>query len=137
MDQNKTAELHGTPISASPRIASDGSELDVDRSAFDSLAAEIGRADALQTFSVFFNETENRLKRLRELSCDEDRNAIAHEAHALKGSAASFGLRKVSDLARTLEQNARSITSNYYDAALRGLETSYAAAYERFAELVA
>jgi len=135
MAHDETAELRDMPISASPLLAPDGSELDVDVSAFESLVEEIGREDTLQTFSIFFEEATNRLKRMRTLSCGEDRNAIQQDAHGLKGTAANFGLRQVSALAAKLEQNARSITPENYEAALRGLETSYAAACERFAEI--
>jgi HPt (histidine-containing phosphotransfer) domain-containing protein len=137
MDQSKTAEPGGMPFSVSPGIAPDCSAPDLDRSAFDILGEELGRADTLQTFSVFFKEAESRLKRLRELSCDKDGDSIKHEAHALKGSAGNFGFLKVSDLARALEQNAHSIVSADYQAVLRDLETSYAAACECFGKLIA
>jgi len=137
MDQSKTAESSATPFSASPGVAADCPAPDFDRSAFDILADELGRADTLQTFSVFFTEAENRLKRLRELSGDKDADTIKHEAHALKGSAGNFGLMKVSDLARALEQNACSIASSDYQVVLCDLETSYAAACACFSRLIA
>jgi HPt (histidine-containing phosphotransfer) domain-containing protein len=137
MDQGKTAEPSAILSSVSPGAAADCPAPDFDRSAFDILAEELGRADTLQTFSVFFNEAENRLKRLRELSGDKDGDSIKHEAHALKGSAGNFGFMKVSDLARALEQNARSITSSDYRAVLCDLETSYAAACACFNKLIA
>jgi HPt (histidine-containing phosphotransfer) domain-containing protein len=137
MHDDETTWPHGMAMSVSPRIAPDGSEMDLDRSAFDNLVTEIGREDTLQTFSVFFNEADNRLRRLRELSCDKHSDAIEREAHALKGSAGNFGLRQVAELASMLERDARSITPGHYEAALRGLETSYAAACEHFAALAA
>ena len=123
------------PIAASPQLAPDGSELDVDMSTFGNLVEEIGREDTLQTFSIFFEETTDRLKRMRTLSCGQDRNAIRQDAHGLKGTAANFGLRQVSALAAKLEQDAGSITPENYEAALRRLETSYAAACDRFTEM--
>jgi len=137
MDQSKTAEPSATIFPTSADAAADCPAPDFDRSAFDILAEELGRTDTLQTFSVFFNEAENRLKRLRELSGDKDADTIKHEAHALKGSAGNFGLMRVSDLARALEQNACSITSGDYRAVLRDLETSYAAACACFSKLIA
>jgi HPt (histidine-containing phosphotransfer) domain-containing protein len=135
MAHDETAELRDMPISASPQLAPNGSELDVDVSTFGNLVEEIGREDTLQTFSTFFEETTSRLKRMRTLSCGEDRNAIRQDAHGLKGTAANFGFRQVSALAAKLEQDAGSITPENYGAALRGLETSYAAACDRFAEM--
>lgn len=137
MAQDETTELRDMPMAGSPQLTPDGSELDFDMSAFDNLVEEIGREDTLQTFSIFFEEETNRLKRMRTLSCGEHRSAIQQDAHGLKGTAANFGLRQVSALAAKLEQDARTITPDDYAAALRGLETSYATAHERFAELCA
>src|SRR5271156_4937058 len=119
MAHDEMAELRDVPISASLQLAPDGSELDVDMSTFGNLAEEIGKEDTLQTFSIFFEETTNRLKRMRTLSCDEDRNAIRQDAHGLKGTAANFGLRQVSALAAKLEQDAGNITPENYEVALR------------------
>jgi len=124
-----------TTLESAPTGLND-SEASLDVSAFNELAEEIGREDTLQTFSIFFDEADNRLKRLRELSCEVERPAIAREAHGLKGTSANFGLRRVSALAAALEQDAHTITSGNYDAVLRNLETSYAAARARFAELI-
>jgi HPt (histidine-containing phosphotransfer) domain-containing protein len=123
-------------VTESAANAPDGSEVSVDISAFNELAEEIGRDDTLQTFSIFFDEADSRLKRLRELSCEADRPAIVREAHGLKGTAANFGLRRVSALAAVLEKDAHTITSDSYDATVRNLETSYATARARFAELI-
>ena len=45
----------------------------IDRSAYASLAEEIGDETASQMFGVFIEETENRLKLLRQMSCANDR----------------------------------------------------------------
>ena len=124
---------HDTPPPASPHDC----EIDVDRSAFDNLAEEIGIEGAQQSFAIFISETDDRFKRFRQLSCDNDRTEIKNEAHGLKGTAGNFGLRKVSDLAKQLEQDAGKITAGDFEIVLRNLETSYAAARERFAHLVA
>jgi hypothetical protein len=55
----------------------------------------------------------------------------------LKGTAGNFGLRKVSDLAKKLEQDAAKITAGDFEIVLRNLETSYAVARENFAHLIA
>jgi len=137
MDRDETTAPDPLQVPVSPGIAPDGSEPDLDRSAFDNLAAELGREDTLQTFSAFFNEADNRIKSLCELSGVNDRDAIKREAHALKGSAANFGFRQVSHLSRMLEQDAHVIPGDRYEAALRRLEASYAAARACFAKLVA
>lgn len=107
---------------------------DLDNATFETLVAELGLEDTVQMFSVFFDEADKRLLRLRELSYD-NREAIAREAHGLKGSAGNFGLQRVSELAASLEQDARTVTPARYEAALQSLEISYAAARERFVSL--
>jgi len=134
MNDDTTTE-HGVPAAASPHIAPDGSEVEFDISAFENLVAELGRDDTLDTFAIFFDEASGRLRRLRQLSCEEQRTTLKHEAHGLKGSAANFGLRQVSDLAAALEHNSQTITAENYAAALQRLETSYAAACEIFSKL--
>ncbi len=134
MDHDETMELRRMPISASPQLVPEDSEPDLDISAFENLVEEIGREGTLQTFSIFFEETTDRLKRMQTLSCDADRNAIRQDAHGLKGTAANFGFRQVSALAAKLEKDAPTITPDSYAATLQGLETSYAAACEHFAK---
>jgi len=107
----------------------------LDSSAFEIIVAELGRDDTVQMFAIFFTDTDKRLSRLRQLSCDSW-EAIEREAHGLKGSAGNFGLRQVSQLAAGLEQEAQVLTPARYDAALRSLEISYAAARKRFEGLV-
>jgi HPt (histidine-containing phosphotransfer) domain-containing protein len=116
----------------SPAIAACTS--DFDNGTFQTLLAELGREDTLQMFSVFFTEADKRLTRLREFSI-ENRKAIQHEAHGLKGSAGNFGLPRVSELAASLEQDAPTITPSRYQAALQSLEAGYATARERFLSL--
>jgi HPt (histidine-containing phosphotransfer) domain-containing protein len=137
MDHDETTELHGMPLSASPQLAPEDSGPDLDISAFDNLVEEIGRDGTLQTFSLFFQETTDRFKRMRALSCETDRNAIRQDAHGLKGTAANFGFRQVSELAAKLEKDAPSIAPANYAAALQSLEINYAAAREQFAKLIA
>jgi HPt (histidine-containing phosphotransfer) domain-containing protein len=137
MHQDSTAKPHGEATPVVPLSPGGGKETGLDRSAFDDLVAEIGREDTLETFAIFFKEADNRVKRLRELSCEEDRKALEHEAHGLKGSAANFGLRQVSELAEKLERDARVIAAVDYEATMRSLEMSYIAAREHFATLAA
>ena len=117
----------------SPAIPASAS--DFDNGTFETLVAELGLEDTLQMFSVFFTEADKRLTRLRELSF-ENRKAIQHEAHGLKGSAGNFGLPRVSELAASLEQDAPTITPARYQAALQSLEAGYATARERFVSVV-
>jgi CheY-like chemotaxis protein len=98
-----------------------------DRAVFDELAREIGPAAMSESLAVFIEETRTRLAAFRSLSCDSDRETIAREAHSLKSTAATFGLRQLAELAGLLERSAFQTTAPEYGAAVDGL----AAAFER------
>ena len=99
-----------------------------DRKVFDNLVLEIGKETALETLSLFVQETEDRLKLLRKLSGDADRSEIEREAHSLKSAAGTFGLRAVAQLARALERDAAHITASDYLALLDRIEAAFSAA---------
>ena len=131
MDHDATADASSLAVSVPETVLGDDA-VGLDRSAFDNPVAEIGREDSLQTFALFFEETEARFCRLRALSCEKQRQAVEREAHGLKGSGGNFGFRRLSQLAGRLERDARTITAADYEAALGAMETSYAAARHRF-----
>ena len=99
-----------------------------DRKVFDNLVLEIGKETALETLSLFVQETEDRLKLLRKLSGDAYRSKIEREAHSLKSAAGTFGLRAVAQLARALERDAAHITESDYLALLDRIEAAFSAA---------
>jgi HPt (histidine-containing phosphotransfer) domain-containing protein len=99
-----------------------------DRKAFEHLAAEIGQEAATETLALFVSETDDRLKLLRRLSIETDRLTIEREAHTLKSAAATFGLREVAQLARSLERDAARITAGDYRALLDRIEAGFASA---------
>ena len=74
---------------------------------------------------MFLAETVQRLALLRTLSCDAERARIKDEAHALKGSSGTFGLRQVSELARTLEHSAHQIEQRNYRDLLDRLDACF------------
>jgi CheY-like chemotaxis protein len=100
----------------------------IDRKAFDDLVSEIGKETALETLSLFVQETEERLKLLQKLSCDADRSTIEREAHSLKSAAGTFGLREVAQLARALERDAPRITVSDYGVLLGRVEAAFSSA---------
>ena len=99
-----------------------------DRKAFEELVAEIGQEAATETLALFVSETDDRLKLLRRLSIETDRLTIEREAHTLKSAAATFGLRDVAQLARSLERDAASITAGDYRVLLDRIEAGFASA---------
>ncbi|MGA2568412.1 MAG: Hpt domain-containing protein, partial [Pseudolabrys sp.] len=104
-----------------------------DRSAYETLAEEIGGETARQMFDIFIEETENRLRVLRQASCAKDRGLIEREAHSLKGAAATFGFCQLSALARTLERGAANISDGDYAALVGQIEPAFASARRQFA----
>jgi len=103
-----------------------------DRKAFEHLAAEIGKEAAAETLAMFVQETDDRLKLLRRLSIETDRLTIERDAHTLKSAAATFGLRDVAQLARTLERDAARITAGDYRALLDRIEAAFASAHTQY-----
>ncbi len=104
----------------------------LDREAFDNLVTEIGEDSAFEMLALFVKETEDRLKRLRTLSVETDRVTIGREAHSLKGEGATFGLREVAQLARTLERDAGRITASDYYALLDRIEAAFSSARTQY-----
>ena len=75
--------------------------------------------------TCFFEETADRLTLMRQLSCQDDRVRIEDEAHTLKGAAGTFGLAQLSELARTLELSANTITPGDYRNLLDRLDACF------------
>jgi HPt (histidine-containing phosphotransfer) domain-containing protein len=115
----------------------DGAVSILDRTVLDALAAEIGDEVMDLVLGMFFEETNDRLRHFRRLSCGADREAIGFEAHSLKGSAGTFGLCALSGLAAALEHDAATITASDYASALDRLDTAYASSRAQFPALTA
>jgi HPt (histidine-containing phosphotransfer) domain-containing protein len=96
--------------------------------AFEELAREIGHEGAREVRAVFWNDTNARLKRFRELALDPHRARIAREAHSLKGSARTFGYRRLAMLALQLETSIEALTDAGYIDLLNRIDAAYGAA---------
>ncbi|MES1148164.1 MAG: Hpt domain-containing protein [Bradyrhizobium guangdongense] len=99
--------------------------------AFEELAREIGHDGACEVRAVFWDDTNARLKRFRELALDQHRNRIAREAHSLKGSARTFGYRRLATLALQLETSVEALTDAEYCGLMDQVDAAYAAAPEQ------
>ncbi len=97
----------------------------VDRGIFDELTAAIGGAAAAEVLNMFVRDAETRLRALRQLSCNGDREAIKTEAHSLKSEAATLGLLQLSRLARSLEHSALVIDREQYVAMMDRLDATF------------
>ncbi len=71
------------------------------------LSAAVGKAGLIRLAGIFMEETKRRLERIRELAREgnmDDFKTLRHEAHSLKGAAATYGAEALSETARNLEQ---------------------------------
>jgi PAS domain S-box-containing protein len=100
----------------------------LDHSAFKTLIEEIDLDGVRMTLDVFLTETKERLALLKSLSCERDRQRIRDEAHTLKGSSGTFGLRQVTELAKAIEHGAPTLTSDHFHGLLARLEACFDAA---------
>lgn len=98
--------------------------------AFEDLAREIGHEGASEVRAVFWADTDARLKLFRELALDQHRARIAREAHSLKGSARTFGYRRLAALALQLETRVEALTDDDYHDLMDRVDAAYAAALE-------
>jgi signal transduction histidine kinase/CheY-like chemotaxis protein/HPt (histidine-containing phosphotransfer) domain-containing protein len=121
-----------TGAAARPAALSDSRDADsaaeaviVDRTAVDELIAQVGCDSTDEILAVFLTETERRLGVLRGLPIG-NRDAIRQEAHTLKGSSGTFGLMRLSALARDLERRAARIALGDYHTALEKLDDIFA-----------
>ena len=96
----------------------------IDHSAVDEFIEEIGAEAAESMFTTFLMETERRSRILRDLSCD-DRAAIDFEAHTLIGSSGTFGMMRLSWLARSSSAASATIAAGGYPAAVERLLEAY------------
>ena len=91
---------------------------DIDPAAITTLIAEIGAPAVSQSLHVFFSEMFGRLTTLRSLSPKTDASAVLREAHLLKGTAGTFGLRKLSGDIAEFERTAAGMSVAVYKAAV-------------------
>ena len=75
-----------------------------DTSAFDALREELGDEEFRMALDIFFDDVKERLTRI----VDGGAQAVQNECHAMKSSAAMFGLSDFSSQCAVLEERARS-----------------------------
>lgn len=108
----------------------------LDAAAFDALAGELDGAidEALQSFR---QEMSERLARMATADLCDGRAVIEREAHTIKGSSATFGLRRCSEIARWLEKNAKHVEADEYRRVLELMRRAYGDALPRIPIAVA
>jgi signal transduction histidine kinase/CheY-like chemotaxis protein len=101
--------LNHAPHMASEHVPVSVSAQDVptlDRKFLDQMAEDLGPQHLTQALQVFMKDLQQRAQALREEGEDADR--LRKAAHAIKGSAASFGFTRLARVAEDLEVAARS-----------------------------
>lgn len=92
---------------------------------FQALFEELGNDGMQEAFKAFNEEMRDRLQRLAGLDATKDAELIRSEAHTIKGSAATFGLRRCASIAARLESNAFKIDGSQMNQLLDEIRTSY------------
>jgi CheY-like chemotaxis protein len=125
LHEQATAASNDLPLISPAVVAMTDVAPILDRAMFNTLVEEIGIDGVRAALDVFLAETVQRLALLTTLSCDAERARIKDEAHTLKGASENFGLRQVSELARTLEHSAHQIERRNYRDLLDRLDACF------------
>jgi signal transduction histidine kinase/DNA-binding response OmpR family regulator len=118
-----------------PQAGAGAEQLDatiLDSTAFETLAEEIDLEAAIETFNIFVADTQQSLKSLSAMTIDANRKLLQIEAHSLKSTAATFGFRQLSELARRLEHDALVIPAEDFRLIVPKLAEAFEKAKARF-----
>jgi HPt (histidine-containing phosphotransfer) domain-containing protein len=97
----------------------------IDQNALVALVKELGAAAVEESLAVFFAELDDRIKLLQQLSLEADLRIILREAHSLKGTAGTFGLRRLAQYGADLEREARTLSTDEYRTMLGRMATMF------------
>jgi HPt (histidine-containing phosphotransfer) domain-containing protein len=100
----------------------------IDLTVYNELVEEIGEETTCEMLDVFVEETAAQLAQLNQLSCLNDCRQIERLSHSLKGASGTFGLKRLSALARALEGGAVGMSDPEFRAALIQIEQAFDAA---------
>lgn len=114
--------LRGGGVSASQEPAAPLAPVDLNVLA--ELTEEIGREQVTEMVSLFFSETDRRIALFRQFAADIDREALAIEAHSMKGGAATLGFGSVAEIARAIEAAAPLVSPDALKAQTAQLSTA-------------
>jgi HPt (histidine-containing phosphotransfer) domain-containing protein len=87
------------------------------------LGAELGLENATQVLRVFLADTARKVVIMA--STGANRMATKREAHAIKGSAATLGFERLSQLARELESGAETLDATPLKNSISALQTAF------------
>jgi HPt (histidine-containing phosphotransfer) domain-containing protein len=127
--EEKSTKPVGADASSSLEMPSDVSLLDL--AVLSRLDDDLGRESVVELVDLFRTESERRRQRIETAVAAGDASAACHEAHALKGSALTFGAGRLGAVALEMEQAGRcgdleGLTSNLPELARLTVETQAA-----------
>lgn len=111
-----------------PKWVNDASDLDP--KALETLLKELGPEAVGESLEVFFAEIDTRVRALKSLNLKSELSVILREAHSLKGTAGTFGLRRLSAYGAELERAAPALDSEAYAQMLARIEATVSGARE-------
>lgn len=100
----------------------------LDRTELEALATEIGYPALQDSLAMFMEEAAAYIAKLGEFTLPADAEAVSRAAHALKGTTATFGLRRMSSLAARIEREAKQFDDADYRRVLADIAQSFDAA---------
>jgi two-component system phosphorelay protein LuxU len=84
-----------------------GADAHINRGVLDKLLEDVGPQNAELVIDAFAKELQFRAAALDKAADKIDSDSMAHAAHILKSTAASFGASELSELSASIEQSAR------------------------------
>lgn len=128
-DRVKVAVSSRATTTADPSQSRAGDKFDsvplFDKRIFDALASELGLEAMDEAFQAFIPEARKRLSALRVKNGDGERDVVGREAHTLKGTAATFGFLRMSEMAKQLERSAATIDPDAMASTIVMLEETF------------
>ena len=115
-----------TMAPSSPGMSSGPHSMALDRKLLDQMSEDLGPQHFARALDVFFKDLSRRARELQDIGQDAD--LLRKSAHAIKGSAASFGFLRVAHAAEELEHAARSGEEHLFQALKEKLLREAAAA---------
>lgn len=94
------------PAPVMPALAAPAAESSIDRAMFDEVLEVMG-SDFESLVSVYLDDTPKHLRLLAEKAKLGDIQAMIAPSHSLKSTSANLGAHRLSDIARQIEQGAR------------------------------
>src|ERR1019366_4690415 len=99
------SEKDAKPAKAEPTVEPDGAASQaVDPACLTTLESMMSPEDVEEFLHLYLDQAEERVSRIRTFSTKGELTETAREAHTLVGTAGNVGAKRVSDIARSIEE---------------------------------